>query len=107
VESFVRESLDSEILFRERFLKPRREAIGELLDRAMKRGEIDNTLDGEVVLDLVFGPMIYRLMADHGSLNKVEADAMISTLMREIGSRTQETSKPLPIGRRQTRLSKT
>src|SRR5258708_9801490 len=29
-------------LFRERFLKPRREAVGEFLDRAMKRGEIDH-----------------------------------------------------------------
>ncbi len=78
-------------LFRERFLKPRREAVGEFLDRAMKRGEIDHRLDREVLLDLIFGPMVFRLMAGHGPLNKTAADAMISTLLRGIGSRTPKT----------------
>jgi AcrR family transcriptional regulator len=80
-------------LFRERFLKPRREAVGEFLDRAMKRGEIDHMLDREVLLDLIFGPMVFRLMAGHGPLNKTEADAMISTLVRGIGSRTPKTKR--------------
>jgi AcrR family transcriptional regulator len=79
-------------LFRERFLNPRREACGELLDRAIKRGEIDPTLDREVVLDLIFGPMVLRLMAGHGPLGKTEADAMISILLRGIGRRTKRTS---------------
>jgi AcrR family transcriptional regulator len=81
-------------LFRDRFLKPRREAVGEFLDRAMKRGEIDHRLDREVLLDLIFGPMVFRLMAGHGPLNKTAADAMISTLLRGIGSRTQKPSLP-------------
>ena len=80
-------------LFRERFLKPRREAAGEVLDRAIKRGEIDHTLDREVVLDLIFGPMVLRLMVGHGSLNKPDADAMISTLLRGIGSGTPKTKR--------------
>lgn len=79
-------------LFRERFLWPRRKAAGELLDRAMKRGEIDAKLDREIVLDLMFGPMVFRLMAGHGPLNKTEADAMISILFRGIASRTQKPS---------------
>ena len=74
-------------LFRERFLKPRREAVGEFLDRAMKRGEIDHRLDREVVLDLIFGPMVFRLMAGHAPLNRAESDAMISTLLRGIRSK--------------------
>ena len=69
------------VLFRERFLKPRRDATRKVLDRAMKRGEIDHTLDQEVVLDLIFGPMVFRLMASHGPLNKTEADAMISIVL--------------------------
>jgi AcrR family transcriptional regulator len=80
-------------LFRERFLKPRREAAGELLDRAITRGEIDRTLDRELVLDLIFGPMVLRLMVGHAPLNKSEADAMISTLLRGIGSRTPKKQK--------------
>ncbi len=83
-------------LFRERFLKPRREAIGAFLDRVMKRGEIDGTLDREVVLDLIFGPMIFRLMVGHGPLNRTAADAIISTLLRGIRSKTP---KPKMLGR--------
>lgn len=82
-------------LFRERLLQPRREMIGEFLDRAMKRGVIDHTLDREVVLDLVFGPMIFRLMAGHGPLNKAEAKAMISILIRGMGCRVPRTKRAL------------
>jgi AcrR family transcriptional regulator len=82
------------VLFRQRVLNPRREAIREVLDRAMKRGEIDHTLDREVLLDLIFGPMVFRLMAGHGPLNKTQADAMISTLLRGIGSRVLKAKQP-------------
>jgi AcrR family transcriptional regulator len=71
-------------LFRERFLNPRREATGVILDRAIKRGELDPKMDREIVLDLIFGPMVFRLMAGHGPLNKREAAATISTLLRGI-----------------------
>ena len=73
------------IEFRERFMKPRREATREILNRAIKRGEIDQGLDHDRIIDLIFGPMVFRLMAGHGPLNKTEADAMISILLRGIG----------------------
>jgi AcrR family transcriptional regulator len=75
------------VLFRERFMKPRREATREILNRAVKRGEIDPKLDQETIIDLIFGPMVFRLMAAHGPLNKTAADAMISILLRGIGCR--------------------
>jgi len=68
-------------------MKPRREATREILNRAIKRGEIDQNLDQETIIDLIFGPMVFRLMAGHGPLNKTEADAMISILLRGIGCR--------------------
>jgi hypothetical protein len=84
-------------LFRERFLKPRREATREVLNRAVKRGEIDPKLDQETIIDLIFGPMVFRLMAGHGPLDKTEADAMISILLGGIGCRpklTKRSSRP-------------
>ena len=81
------------VLFRERFLKPRRDATRKVLDRAMKRGEIDDTLDRELVLDLMFGPMVLRLMIAHGPLNKAAADAMISTLLRGIRGTTPKARR--------------
>ncbi len=73
-------------LFREHFLKPRRESAGAFLDRAMKQGVIDRTLNREILLDLIFGPMVFRLMAGHAPLNRAESDAMIATLLRGIRS---------------------
>ena len=86
-------------LFRERFMKPRREATREILNRAMKRGEIDQKIDQETIIDLIFGPMVFRLMAGHGPLNKTEADAMISILLRGIACRpglSRRSAHPKP-----------
>jgi AcrR family transcriptional regulator len=80
-------------LFRDRFLKPRREATRKILNRAISRGEIDPKLDMETIMDLIFGPMVFRLMAGHGPLNKTEADAMISILLRGISIRPPVTQR--------------
>jgi AcrR family transcriptional regulator len=75
------------VSFRERLLNPRREAARQVLHRAMERGEIERTLEIESVLDLIFGAMIFRLMAGHGTLNKTEAMSMVSILMEGIASK--------------------
>jgi len=67
-------------LFRERFLKPRREVVGVIFDRGVKRGEIDPSLDRELVLDLIYGPAILRLMAGHAPLDHKTSEAIISAL---------------------------
>lgn len=77
---------DFALLFRERFLKPRREAVGIIFDRGLKRGEIHQSLDRELVLDLIYGPAIYRLMTGRGRLNPEVADAIVSILFRGLDS---------------------
>jgi AcrR family transcriptional regulator len=81
---------DSEFasLFRERFLKPRRELVGVILDRAIKRGEIARSLDRELILDLIYGPAIYRLLTKRAPLNRQAADAIISTLFRGLSNKS-------------------
>jgi AcrR family transcriptional regulator len=74
-------------LFRERFLKPRRELVGVIFDRAVERGEIDRNVDRELVLDLIFGPAILRLMVEHAPLDLEAAEAMISMLFRGLGNK--------------------
>jgi AcrR family transcriptional regulator len=80
-------------LFRERFLQPRREAVGVILDRGIKRGQLNGKLDREIVLDLIYGPTIFRLMAGHGPLNEKEADAMISALFHGIGTEAPKAAR--------------
>jgi hypothetical protein len=67
-------------LFRERFLYARRNAARVMWRRGVDRGEIRKEIDAEIVLDLVYGPMIFRLLAGHGPLNDHESDAMIEAI---------------------------
>jgi AcrR family transcriptional regulator len=82
-------------LFRERFMKPRREFVGVIFDRAVERGEIDRTLDRELVLDLIYGPAILRLMVEHAPLNREATEAMISVLFRGLGNKSFKTNRQL------------
>lgn len=73
-------------LFRERVLIPRREAIGTILDRAVKRGEIDHSFDRELIFDMIYGPVIYRSMVGHAPLAQAVTDALITTLFQGLRS---------------------
>jgi AcrR family transcriptional regulator len=67
-------------LFRDRFLYARRDAARVMWRRGVDRGEIRKEIDGEIVLDLIYGPMVFRLLAGHGSLNDHESEAMIEAI---------------------------
>ncbi len=67
-------------LFRERFLYARRDAARVMWRRGVERGDIWEGIDGEIVLDLIYGPTIFRLLAGHGSLNDSESEAMIKAI---------------------------
>jgi AcrR family transcriptional regulator len=67
-------------LFRERFLYARRDASRIMWMRGVDRGEIRKEIDGEIVLDLVYGPMIFRLLAGHGSLDDDQSEVMIGAI---------------------------
>ena len=55
--------------FRDRFLFGRRDALRAVLTRASARGEIAADVDPELLLDVVFGVLWYRLLLDHAPLN--------------------------------------
>jgi AcrR family transcriptional regulator len=80
---FVAESqADKEFafLFRQRFLKPRREATGVIFARGIERGEIDPNVNPELVLDMIYGPAIYRMIVRHAPIEDKLADEMVSIL---------------------------
>ena len=64
-------------LFRERILYARRDAARIMWRRGVDRGEIRPEIDSEVVLDLIYGPMIFRLLAGHGSMDKSISEAVV------------------------------
>jgi AcrR family transcriptional regulator len=68
--------------FRDRFLYVRRDAARVMWRRGVERGDIRIEVDSEVVLDLVYGPILFRLMAGHGAVNESEGAAMVKALFQ-------------------------
>jgi AcrR family transcriptional regulator len=81
-------------LYRERFLDSRRQAVRELWERGVARGEIRPDLDPDLVIDLIFGPMFYRLLVGHGPLDDADADAMVAAVFRGLQVTPPRETKP-------------
>jgi AcrR family transcriptional regulator len=61
---------------REYFLDARRTAIAELWQRATDRGEVKPGITAGTATDVLFGPLIFRLLTEHAPLTPKEADAI-------------------------------
>jgi AcrR family transcriptional regulator len=68
--------------FREYFLNGRRAAIAELWQRGLDRGDVDPDITASTATDVLFGPLIFRLMTGHAPLTEEEADAISSAALR-------------------------
>ena len=69
-------------LFRERFLQARRDAVRTIWERGVTRGELRDDVESDIGLDLIFGPMVYRLLTGHAPLDKANAEAMVAVAFR-------------------------
>jgi AcrR family transcriptional regulator len=67
--------------FRTFFLAGRRRAIDRLWRRALARGEVDPTVDVEVAYDVLFGPLIFRLLSGHAPLSPELADEIADAVL--------------------------
>ena len=73
---------DSEFgrMFREDFIAQRREVLLCILRRGQQRGEISSQVDLELIVDLLYGPMWYRLLNQHAPLNEEFAQHLLDQL---------------------------
>lgn len=67
--------------FREYFLAGRRRAIAELWQRAVDRGETRAGVDAETATDILFGPLVFRLLTRHQPLTDSEADRLAAAAL--------------------------
>lgn len=67
--------------FRAAFLERRRAALRVILDRARERGDLPPHPSPEVVCDLVFGVIWYRVLATGAPLNDDLADELVTVLI--------------------------
>lgn len=63
---------DNEALenFRDRFLLPRRQAARAIIQQGIDTGEFDQKLDPELAMDILYGPIYYRLLIEHLPLDE-------------------------------------
>lgn len=80
--------------FREFFLAGRREAVGVLWRRALERGEVRGEVDVETAIDLLFGPLVFRLVSGHAPLGRVEADALAAAALGGLLARGVAPRRP-------------
>jgi AcrR family transcriptional regulator len=71
-------------LWRERFVRLRREPGRAALQRAIDRGELRSGTDVELVLDLLYGPLYHRLLHGHAPVNERVAGAIVDAVMTGI-----------------------
>jgi transcriptional regulator with XRE-family HTH domain len=67
-------------VFRETFISSRRQTLIRILERGVERGELPPNADLELIADLCYGPMWYRLLNRHATLEEPFASSLVSYL---------------------------
>src|SRR5215211_1143689 len=67
---------------REGFLNPRRKALREVLERGVKRGDLRPETDLELALDVLGGPLFYRLLITGGPIDNQLAEGVVGLILR-------------------------
>jgi AcrR family transcriptional regulator len=77
-------SADSELskVFRNHFILARREEGRTIIARAILAREISAKIDADVALDMIYGPIFYRLLMGHAPLDGKFTDAVVDHALR-------------------------
>jgi AcrR family transcriptional regulator len=66
---------------REGFLTERRSALRAVLERGVERGDLDPALDFELALDVLGGPLFYRLLITGGPIDRRLAEGVVELIL--------------------------
>ena len=66
---------------RDEFLAGRRAALGLVLKRGVRRGDLRRGLDLELALDVLAGPIFYRLLITGGPIDERLAEGVVELIM--------------------------
>src|SRR3954465_4353514 len=67
---------------RDGFLTKRREALRAVLDRGVARGDLARDIDVELALDVLGGPLFYRLLITGGPLDDALVEGVGDLILR-------------------------
>lgn len=66
------------------FVSDRRTPVANILERARARGEVDTDLDVELAIDLLTGPIMYRLYFSGDRVDAALIDTLVDRVIRAI-----------------------
>ena len=72
---------------RSRWLSVRRTEARKILELGIECGELREDLDPEVAVDILYGPIYYRLLVGHAPLDENFADALANQIFAGLGAR--------------------
>jgi AcrR family transcriptional regulator len=81
--------------FLKRFLRSRREATRVMWERGWERGELDPNIDIDVAMDIVYGPLIFRMLTGHAPLNDREAEAIVDAALSGIWAKVPSAKRKI------------
>ncbi len=71
---------------REGFLAARRRALEQVLERGVERGDLESGLDVELALDVLGGPLFYRLLITGGPIDERLAEGVVDLILAGFGT---------------------
>ncbi|MGN7358967.1 TetR/AcrR family transcriptional regulator [Paenibacillus sp. SAF-054] len=70
--------------YRDRFFRPRRLEARGLLDKGVQRGELKGHLDIGICIDLIYGPIFYRLLVTGEALDEPYVKQLVTNAFEGI-----------------------
>ena len=75
------------------FLATRRDALAAVLERGVARGELRGDLDVELALDVLGGPLFYRLLITGGPIDERLAEGVVELVLAAFGTTETTTGR--------------
>jgi AcrR family transcriptional regulator len=79
---------------RDQFLTRRRAALRVVFERGIGRGDLRRDLDVEFALDVLAGPLFYRLLITGGPIDEGLAQAVVELILRGLSPTPPRRAKP-------------
>lgn len=70
--------------FRDNLVERRRDVLRSIFQDAIDRGEMDSDQNLDILVDMIFGAMWYRLLVGHRSMNRSFADDLTHAILRSM-----------------------
>ncbi len=84
---------ETAVLLFERLMGPRRDVTRSVLQRGLERGQLRKPLDIDAAIDVIYAPMIYRLLLGHAPLRGRDIETIVTLALTGLRSATSQIAR--------------